>query len=177
MTATRSTWNPGLGIGVQRRIASNWGLRLDLNRYRFRFSDGDHGKVDVLTVGLSGQHSHPASISCRPPTMRSLRASQDSRRPDIAGTALGRAQTKYILSAMLGRAESAPIRPPLPRRAKSAELNVLMFGGIVLSRINPPKEENHIADVSEGPVVHAVRAVRIERAGANAEPVRRADQP
>lgn len=52
VTAQRSTWNPSLGIGLQRRIASHWALRLDADRYRFRFSDGDHGKVDVLTVGL-----------------------------------------------------------------------------------------------------------------------------
>lgn len=52
VTATRSGWDPGFGIGIQRRIAYNSALRLDADRCRFRFSGGEHGKVNALTVGL-----------------------------------------------------------------------------------------------------------------------------
>ena len=52
ITATRSGWEPSFGAGVRLGIAAHWALRVDADRYRLRFSDGERGRVYALTAGL-----------------------------------------------------------------------------------------------------------------------------
>jgi hypothetical protein len=49
---TRTGIEPSYGLGVQQDISANWTLRGDLDRYRIKFSDGEHGMLGLLTLGV-----------------------------------------------------------------------------------------------------------------------------
>ncbi len=45
-------WGLSYGIGGQIGLSRNWAVRLDADRYRFKFTGGNDRDVDALTVGL-----------------------------------------------------------------------------------------------------------------------------
>src|ERR1035437_2006834 len=70
-------------------------------------------------------------------------ASQDSRRLDLTGIAIGRAQAQHALSAMLGSAESVPNR----RFGQTREESRIEFP-IVFSRRCPPPPRTIVAQAN-----------------------------
>ncbi len=51
-SGTENGWGLSYGIGGQFGITQNWAVRLDADRYRFKFAGNDRRDIDTLTVGL-----------------------------------------------------------------------------------------------------------------------------
>ncbi len=49
--SSQNGWGPSIGIGAIIGITRGWGLRLDLDRHRFKLPGGNHENVDTLLVG------------------------------------------------------------------------------------------------------------------------------
>jgi hypothetical protein len=51
-TGTEDGWGLSYGVGGQIGLTPNWAVRLDADRYRFKFIGGGRDNIDTLTVGL-----------------------------------------------------------------------------------------------------------------------------
>jgi len=51
-SGTENGWGLSYGIGGQIGLSRNWAVRVDADRYRFKFAGDNKRDVDTLTVGL-----------------------------------------------------------------------------------------------------------------------------
>lgn len=50
-TGSEDDWGASFGVGAQIGLTDRWSLRVDADRYRFKFVDTDRRNIDTFTVG------------------------------------------------------------------------------------------------------------------------------
>ncbi len=51
-TGSEDDWGASFGIGAQIGLTDRWALRVDADRYRFKFVDTDRRNIDTFTAGV-----------------------------------------------------------------------------------------------------------------------------